>query len=619
LSFFIIVSVVKAIRHNVGGFADCILVQYYLCVNHIAFVSAIISLDELIKESRLNFGWDGNRGDFSPRFYDFFSASQNFNPMGLGIAVNLDLFSVGIAIAGIGILGFMVFFSNRKSATNKAFFCLSWAIILWSLFNYLSYNLETSQRPLWFVRYVMFSAVWFAFFMYQLAYIFPKESIRFPSWYKAVLLPITFITSLLTLTPIVISGIVETAKTGQVAGIAVGPGIILFGLIAGGLDIVAITLFVNKALKATGTERKQLIFILIGVGITLSLLLIFNFIIPSIYNVLKFIPLGAVFVLPFVAFTAYAIFKHHLLDVKVIATEGAAFLLTIVSLFEVILSNDINVLLFRSAVFVLTLVFSIFLIRSVLNEVEQREQLQKLSEELKAANAQLEELSRFKTQLLSLASHQVKSPLAAMKGFVSLIIDGTYGEVNEKVKETLGKVKKSADELIGLINTLLDLRKAEEGKMDFKLAPADFVPLVAGVVDGLKSLVVEKKIEFTYVAPPEKIMVSADAPKLKQVIQNIIDNSIKYTPEGFVRVAVEKKDGNVVVSVKDSGFGISRDLLPHLFEEFVRDEKVKQKILGTGLGLYIARKIIEAHGGKIWAESEGEGKGAQFYVELKVV
>ena len=83
-----------------------------------------------------------------------------------------------------------------------------------------------------------------------------------------------------------------------------------------------------------------------------------------------------------------------------------------------------------------------------------------------------------------------------------------------------------------------------------------------------------------------------------------------------MKVVVEKKDGNALVSVRDSGFGISRDLLPHLFEEFVRDEKVKQKILGTGLGLYIARKIVEAHGGKIWAESEGEGKGSRFYVEL---
>ena len=133
----------------------------------------------------------------------------------------------------------------------------------------------------------------------------------------------------------------------------------------------------------------------------------------------------------------------------------------------------------------------------------------------------------------------------------------------------------------------------------------------------MKPLASEKKLEFTLAAPAEKILVNADATKLKQVIQNVVDNAIKYTPQGYVKIAVEKKGSAVLFSVKDSGLGIPADLLPHLFEEFVRDEKVKQKILGTGLGLFIARKIVEAHGGRLWAESDGEGKGSSFYVELK--
>ena len=226
----------------------------------------------------------------------------------------------------------------------------------------------------------------------------------------------------------------------------------------------------------------------------------------------------------------------------------------------------------------------------------------------------LDELSHFKSELLSLASHQIRSPLAAIKGFISLIITGSYGEVSDRIKETLGKVQKSADELIGLINTLLDVRKVEEGKMEYVFARTDLNKIVTDVVDLLRSLAETKKLEFTFVSPGKEIPVNADAEKLKQVIQNLTDNAIKYTPSGFVKVELKEEGGMATVSVSDSGLGVPSDLIPYLFEEFVRDERVKKEIRGTGLGLYIARKITEAHGGKMSAESPGEGKGSTFRV-----
>ncbi len=554
--------------------------------------------------------------------------------MGLGIAVNLDLFSVGITVASIGILGFVIFFNNPKSITSRSFLLFSLVTVFWGIANYLSYQAKEPDTIILFLRLVIASAVWHAFTFFQLAYVFPEEKIKFPRLYKFLLVPAVVLSSIINLTPLSFSKIKELSPAAdQVSIVEKGPGMLFFIILVIFLVLGGIFLLIKKIRKANGIQKKQLKFVFFGFVLTFSLLFAFNFFLPAVFDIVRLIPLGAIFILPFVAFTAYAIFRHHLLNVKVIATEGAAFLLTIVSLFEVILSNDINVLLFRSAIFVLTLIFSIFLIRSVLHEVEQREELQRLTEELKTKNVQLDELSHFKTQLLSLASHQVKSPLAAMKGFVSLIMDGTYGEMNDKdgktndkIKEALGKVRKSADDLVALINTLLDLRKVEEGKMDYQFAAVDLVGIVSGVFEGLKPLAAQKKLEFTCIVPPEKIMISADATKLQQVIQNLADNAIKYTPSsndagqaGYVKVAVEKKEGTVVVSVRDSGLGISSDLLPHLFEEFVRDEKVKQKILGTGLGLYIARKIVEAHHGKMWAESGGEGKGSQFYVELTVV
>jgi signal transduction histidine kinase len=251
-----------------------------------------------------------------------------------------------------------------------------------------------------------------------------------------------------------------------------------------------------------------------------------------------------------------------------------------------------------------------------LREVEQREELERLNAQIEEKNKQLEELGRFKSELLSLASHQIRSPLGAMKGFLSLVIEGTYGPVGDKVKETLRKVQKSADELIGLINTLLDVRKVEEGKMEYQFEKTDLSRIVTEVVDLMRPVAEAKHLDFALDLPSHDFFVSADAEKLKQVVQNLTDNAIKYTPTGFVHLELKDEGDTIFVHISDSGLGVPATLIPYLFEEFIRDERVKKEIRGTGLGLYIARKIIEAHGGKISADSPGEGKGSTFHISI---
>lgn len=222
-------------------------------------------------------------------------------------------------------------------------------------------------------------------------------------------------------------------------------------------------------------------------------------------------------------------------------------------------------------------------------------------------------------ELLSVVSHQIRSPLAAIKGYVSLIIEGSYGAVDERAREALDKVQHSVDELVELVDDLLDMRKAMAEKMEYQFLKVDLGKVVAEAIIHARMLAEGKKLEFSFIEPKKEIWVNADSKRLKQAIHNLADNAVKYTPNGFARIEIREEGRDAIVSVLDSGIGIPPALLPHIFEEFVRDERVKSGIRGTGLGLSIARKIAEAHGGKIWAESPGEEKGSAFHMSIPTV
>lgn len=525
---------------------------------------------------------------------------------------NLDLLSVAAAVAGITILGSVVFFNERKSATNKSFFFLAIAAAAWSIVNYLSYHFSSPIVVLWLFRLILFFATWYTFGLFQFFYVFPNTHVEWPRWYWRILVPAIFFVDIVAFTPFTFRDIEQIGTGGNVSIAQPGPGIVIFGILIVGLVIAAFTILLHKLINAPRAGRAAYGLVLAGATITFICHIIFNYILPAFFNQTQYLQLGAIFIFPMVAFIAYAIVRHHLLNIKVFAAEALTFFLAIVTFGEVIVATEIITIIFQVIVFVLVLVFGILLIQSVQREVEQREELERLNKKVEADNKQLEDLSRFKSQLLSIASHQIRSPLAAMKGFISLIQAGAYGEINEKVKETLGKVQYSADDLIGLINTLLDMRKVEEGKMEYAFVTEDIVPLVKGIVDGIQPLAMAKKLELTADLPSTPVMANIDREKFKQVVQNLVDNAIKYTPSGFVKASLTVGGGKISISVSDSGLGIPAELIPHLFEEFIRDERVKKEIRGTGLGLFIARKITEAHGGTLTAASPGEGKGSTF-------
>ena len=249
----------------------------------------------------------------------------------------------------------------------------------------------------------------------------------------------------------------------------------------------------------------------------------------------------------------------------------------------------------------------------------QREKYEKISIELATANEKLKSLDNLKTEFLSLATHQLRSPITAIKGYSSMMLDGSYGQITEIQKDPVDKIFKSSERMNHMIIRFLDVAKIEQEGMKYTMQLLELGKIAEEIVNELSVTAKEKGLTITFETDNKSpYMINADKEQIWQVIQNLIDNSIKYTKTGWIKVKLSKDEKNkVVLSISDSGMGIKPEIMPLLFKKFSRGEGNKMNTDGSGIGLYLAKEIIEkGHNGKIWAESEGADKGSTFIFEL---
>jgi len=276
------------------------------------------------------------------------------------------------------------------------------------------------------------------------------------------------------------------------------------------------------------------------------------------------------------------------------------------------------------ALFMVMVVFAILLIKSVSNEVRRREEmeiltkkLQKTGEQLQKANKELQRLDEAKSEFLSIASHQLRTPTTVIKGYISMMQEGSFGKISKVVRDNLDKVYIATERLLNLIENLLDISRIEAGRLEFDIQPTDLGVIAKATVEDFKPKAKAKKLKLEVFTPSDLPKVNADANKVKEVISNLIDNAVKYTKSGEISVGLHQEGTSVVCSIQDTGHGIEPEDLPRLFNKFVRGkDMVKVHTEGTGLGLYFARKVIENMGGRIWAESPGKDRGSKFSFSL---
>jgi signal transduction histidine kinase len=307
--------------------------------------------------------------------------------------------------------------------------------------------------------------------------------------------------------------------------------------------------------------------------------------------------------MPFILSVSYGIVRFRFLGIRLTASIIFITILLVLTVANLFQAHELLEIIFRLLILTGLIIVSFFLINSIYSEIEYREKL--------------EELNRLKSEFLSFASHQVKAPMAVVKGYAELIYEGIEN-VPEQAKDFAKKIKESVDNLLVLIEEFMDYRRIEEGKLEFNFEKLDIISLIREIVEKMKLLAMEKNLNLDFESKFDSIVMNVDKLRFSQVIQNLIDNAIKYTKEGWIKVKVDKEDNEVLISVSDSGIGMSKELQQKLFGQFVRDPSIKKEIRGTGLGLYIAKHIVEAHNGKIWAESEGIGKGSTFCIKLPI-
>ena len=250
-----------------------------------------------------------------------------------------------------------------------------------------------------------------------------------------------------------------------------------------------------------------------------------------------------------------------------------------------------------------------------------RDQLLRQNQNLASLNAELKRMDEMKSVFVSIAAHELRSPLTSISGYLEMLLDGTFGAIPHNQTDALRIIESSAQRLISITSNLLDATRLEAGRVELVLVPAELLPLVEIVVAEMMPQLEAKEQQFTVAAAPDLPPILCDRMRVVQIIANLLSNACKYTPrQGRIHINLTLADepGFVLLAVSDSGVGIAANDRPRLFNRFFRGENAYlTSEVGTGLGLHITRSLVELHGGRIWLESE-VGRGTTFFVTFPI-
>jgi len=370
-------------------------------------------------------------------------------------------------------------------------------------------------------------------------------------------------------------------------------------------SIGLIIIYKNYRKESDPIRKKQLQLIFFGILLTILGGIVTNLILPTSGD-FSLYWLGPVFTLIMAIFISVSILEYQLFSLKILATQFFIVALWIFILVRTITAENFQDQLVNGVLFVATIIIGIFLIRSVKKEVKQREQIEHLV-------GQLEDFIHF-------LSHEVKGILGKNRLMFNSIKDGDFGEIPEKLKPMVNQSFVDTTNSVNMVMNILQSSDIKNGKLVMNKEKFDFKASIKNMVEKIRPEAIKKGLTLeTKIYDQGDCFVYGDKEKIEEhVIRNLLSNALTYTNSGVIVVGLSREGDKVRFYVKDSGIGLSEGTKAKLFTEGGKGEdSSKINIHSTGYGLFFAKGIVDAHGGKIWAESEGDGKGSIFYVELR--
>jgi len=528
----------------------------------------------------------------------------------------MGIFSIVALINTItsSVVGTVIFFSNPKSKVNQLFTLFTIAITIWSLAYFFWQIASNEIEALQWVKTLMLGAILIPFFYFHFVTLFigKYQQFKYLIWTGylfATFFIIADVTNLLISTVTHKSTLFFSFDFWPTAGPLMLPflGIWIF------FAFYSAKLLWDKYKISKKTDKHYILLMWLGtligyIGGCTNFFLWYN---------IPISPFGNISTAVYVAFVAYGIMRYKLFNIRLVAAQMLVLILWLSLFIRLLISASPQEQFFNTILFIASLVIGFLLMRSIEKEVRTREEISKLATELAGANAHLERLDKMKSEFVSVASHQLRSPLTSIRGYISMIQEGSYGEVSPKVSKILENVAESARNMSLSVEDYLNVSRIEAGRMKYDVIDCDLREIVQNTVSEMLPISLSKGMTLIFRSQFKGSAWSKlDVGKTKQILQNLTDNAFKYTPEKGQVIIVLRKDNKTkkaYVDVTDNGIGISEESISSLFSKFQRAKNAHAvNVNGTGLGLYIAREMARAMGGDITVKSEGEGKGSTF-------
>ncbi|OIO30600.1 hypothetical protein AUJ77_02215 [Candidatus Nomurabacteria bacterium CG1_02_43_90] len=536
-------------------------------------------------------------------------------------------------------MGFLVYLKDKKNKLNRLWFIFSIFVATWSMLLYLvsSAQNELDAEKWQYALDISALGIPVAYFYFITNFL----SLKVKRVTSIIIFGATLDLIFFSTTTLFKVGVI---KKFAFFWVDTGPYYFIFPFFFLSLIFCAIALLVIEYRKKINSieRKKQIKYQLIAGAIGFSGGVV-NFL-PQLFDVF---PFGSHIILVYTSIVSYMIFKYRLFNVRLILVEIAIFLLNLFLFLNIFTSYAKVDFILNVSVSVTVFILSTLLLRGIYRDINDREKIAVLAQNMSIANDRLRTMEEQKTEFVSIASHQLRTPLTVIKGYASMILEGTFGATSPTVREAVENLYKSSEKIVVLVEDLLTVSRIEQGRMALVFEKVNLVNFLQDVFSEIITETREAGIDIAFnVEGNKQFFVSIDPGKFKQALRHILDNAIKYTPGGGrIRVSISRENlsEKARIAISDTGIGMSPEQLKSIFESFnlraemnnskstkvnsKDDDNAEQELERSpiaknntmGIGLYIAEEIIDAHNGNLRIESAGTGTGTTVIVDIPCV